>query len=211
MIALDYARTGASVRRISLYQSVKSTSEDEIVESIVKAVRPQTRVIAVTWVHSSTGLKIPVGRIADALKAVNARRSEEDRALLCVDGVHGFGVENATALGGNDAGRVPFVRASLGASRRLSLSSGTRKGEGRAAHSRAESPVQRGTGQTARHMSLEWTTCARGRGSVGGLSSRRWSSYARRQFPCCASPEIDAYAVQQMPQTASAPVGKGGG
>jgi len=55
-------------------------------------VRPQTRVIAVTWVHSSTGLKIPVGRIADALKAVNARRSEEDRALLCVDGVHGFGV-----------------------------------------------------------------------------------------------------------------------
>jgi selenocysteine lyase/cysteine desulfurase len=55
-------------------------------------------VVAVTWVHSSTGLKLPIARIAEALAAVNAEREQADRALLCVDGVHGLGVEDL-ALG----------------------------------------------------------------------------------------------------------------
>lgn len=46
--------------------------------------------------HSSTGLKMPVRRIADALAEINAGRSEADRVLLVVDGVHGFGVEDET-------------------------------------------------------------------------------------------------------------------
>src|SRR5207302_10618622 len=36
-------------------------------------------------------------RIADALAELNRGRDEADRALLCVDGVHGFGVEDAAA------------------------------------------------------------------------------------------------------------------
>jgi selenocysteine lyase/cysteine desulfurase len=64
---------------------------DAIVEAIRTAVTPKTRVVAVTWVHSSTGVRLPIRRIAEALARLNADRDEADRALLCVDGVHGFG------------------------------------------------------------------------------------------------------------------------
>lgn len=55
-----------------------------------------TRVVAVTWVHSSTGVKLPIRAIADMLATINGPRPAEQRVLLCVDGVHGFGAENAT-------------------------------------------------------------------------------------------------------------------
>jgi isopenicillin-N epimerase len=45
-------------------------------------------------VHSCTGVKTPVRRIADVVQRVNAKRGPDDRILLCVDGVHGFGVED---------------------------------------------------------------------------------------------------------------------
>jgi len=38
---------------------------------------------------------LPVRAIADALGEINAGRALPDRALLCVDGVHGFGVDAA--------------------------------------------------------------------------------------------------------------------
>lgn len=87
-------RTGASIRQIPLYRTLATVSREEIVETLVKAVRPQTRIVAVTWVHSSTGLKLPIREMADALAKINAGRAEGDRALLCVDGVHGLGVED---------------------------------------------------------------------------------------------------------------------
>lgn len=89
------ARSGAPLRRIPLYRRLNGVSSEEIVDALVRAVRPETRVVAVTWVHSSTGLKLPIRAMADALARVNAGRAEGDRALLCVDGVHGFGVEDA--------------------------------------------------------------------------------------------------------------------
>src|SRR5262245_59458884 len=87
------AHTGAAVRRVPLYAVPEKTTEDEIVGSLVKAIQPRTRAVAVTWVHSSTGVKLPIRRMADVLADVNKRRAEHDRVLLCVDGVHGFGVE----------------------------------------------------------------------------------------------------------------------
>jgi len=89
-------RSGARVRSVSLYQRLDRVSADEIVQALIANVRPETRVIAVTWVHSSTGLKLPLRRIAGALAGVNATRPERERALLCVDGVHGLGVEDVT-------------------------------------------------------------------------------------------------------------------
>jgi selenocysteine lyase/cysteine desulfurase len=86
-------RTGATVRRIRLYEKLDTVSEDEIVGSVVKALTPKTRLVAVTWVHSSTGLKLPIRKIADALAEANAKRDEGDRALLSVDGVHAVGAE----------------------------------------------------------------------------------------------------------------------
>jgi isopenicillin-N epimerase len=90
------SRTGASVRRIQLYQNPADASISEMVDSLIQAVRPQTRIVAVTWVHSSTGVKLPIREIAEGLSKINAGRDQADRALLCVDGVHGLGVENVT-------------------------------------------------------------------------------------------------------------------
>jgi isopenicillin-N epimerase len=88
------SRSGATVRKISLYDRPGAASESEIVDRVARGVRPQTRVLALTWVHSSTGVKLPIRKIADALAPLNAGRRERDRVLLCVDGVHGFGIEN---------------------------------------------------------------------------------------------------------------------
>ena len=75
-------RTGATVRRVPLYASPATASADEMVEALVRAVTPKTRIVAVTWVHSGTGVKLPIRRIADALDRLNAGRDEDDRALL---------------------------------------------------------------------------------------------------------------------------------
>jgi isopenicillin-N epimerase len=93
-LQLKAERTGASVRKIRLYDESAAASADTIVRRVVAAVTPRTRVVALTWVHSSTGVKLPIRRIADALRLLNRGRSESDRILLCVDGVHGFGIEN---------------------------------------------------------------------------------------------------------------------
>jgi selenocysteine lyase/cysteine desulfurase len=88
--------TGASVRKVALYAVPAKASEDEIVGNLVKAVGPRTRAVAVTWVHSSTGVKLPIRKMSDALADLNKRRGADDRVLLCVDGVHAFGVEKET-------------------------------------------------------------------------------------------------------------------
>jgi len=91
------ARVGASYREISLYDEQREAiSENEIVQRALAAITPRTRVLALTWVHSSTGVKLPIRQIADGLAQLNARRDARERVLLCVDGVHGFGVEDAT-------------------------------------------------------------------------------------------------------------------
>jgi len=105
-LKLRAERTEASVRQIPLYRNLATVSKDEIVDSVVNAMRPQTRIVAVTWVHSSTGLKLPIREIADALTKLNANRPQADRALLCVDAVHGLGVE---AVGMTDLGCDFFV------------------------------------------------------------------------------------------------------
>jgi selenocysteine lyase/cysteine desulfurase len=84
-------RTGAPVRRVPLYDDPRAATEQGIVAALKAAIAPNTRVVAVTWVHSSTGVRLPVPAIAAMLAEVNTGRGADDRALLCVDGVHGFG------------------------------------------------------------------------------------------------------------------------
>jgi selenocysteine lyase/cysteine desulfurase len=92
-LSLDYraARAGTKVRRIALYDEPSRANVDEITARLAKAIRPETRVIAVTWVHSGTGVKLPLRAMADVIARANAKRAAADRALLFVDGVHGFG------------------------------------------------------------------------------------------------------------------------
>jgi selenocysteine lyase/cysteine desulfurase len=84
--------TGASVRRVRLYDEPALASEKAVLEAIRSAVTPRTRAVAITWVHSSTGVKLPVRAIADALAERDAELGKR-KTLLCVDGVHGLGVE----------------------------------------------------------------------------------------------------------------------
>ena len=93
-IRLAAGRVGATMRKVALYDESATASEDEIVDRLRGALRPRTRVVGVTWVHSSTGVKLPLRAIGAALAEHNARRSDTEPVLLVVDGVHGFGVED---------------------------------------------------------------------------------------------------------------------
>lgn len=90
-IRLAAERSGAGARLISLYDDIADVSGDQMVERLRREVRSNTRVLALTWVHSSNGLKIPVRAIADMVADANRGRDEDDRLLLCIDGVHGVG------------------------------------------------------------------------------------------------------------------------
>ncbi|MBA1292724.1 aminotransferase class V-fold PLP-dependent enzyme [Pseudomonas lurida] len=85
---------GTQVRRISLFENPSQVSVDEILGNIQRAIRPQTRVLGMTWVQSGSGVKLPIGEIGTLVADVNRHRDERDRILYVVDGVHGLGVEN---------------------------------------------------------------------------------------------------------------------
>jgi selenocysteine lyase/cysteine desulfurase len=95
-LRLAAERNGAKVRRVRLYDRPAQTTVDEILGRLTAAVTPATRAVALTWVHSSTGVKLPIAQIGAALAEANAARSPADRVLLCVDGVHGLGAEDET-------------------------------------------------------------------------------------------------------------------
>lgn len=95
-IRLAAERAGATFRKIALFDDIKLVSEEEIVSRIKKAIVPKTRVVGITWVHSSTGLKLPIRSIAQVIADSNKGRTEADHVLLIVDGVHGIGVEDET-------------------------------------------------------------------------------------------------------------------
>jgi isopenicillin-N epimerase len=93
-IRLSTERNGATWRKVPLFDSFDGISSGDIVDRLRKAIMPKTRVLGVTWVHSSSGLQMPIGAIAGMLQDVNRSRDANDRVLLVVDGVHGIGVED---------------------------------------------------------------------------------------------------------------------
>ena len=90
-IRLATERNGASVRKIALFEEAATATVDDIVARVRSAIRPATRVLGVTWVHSATGIKLPIRCLADLVQEVNRGRAEADHLLLVVDGVHGLG------------------------------------------------------------------------------------------------------------------------
>ncbi len=94
-------RTGAVVRTIALYEDSARATADEVVGNLAKALTAKTRVVAMTWVHSSTGVRLPIAEMSQAIADANKGRDENDRILFCVDGVHGLGIVDTTlpALG----------------------------------------------------------------------------------------------------------------
>jgi isopenicillin-N epimerase len=96
-IRFSAERSGAAVRFVALHDGAAQADAGQMVERLRRAIGPRTRAVGLTWVHSSTGLKLPIADLAAVVAAANAGRSAADRCLLIVDGVHGFGVEDVDA------------------------------------------------------------------------------------------------------------------
>ena len=92
-IRLATARAGATMRKTTLFKQAREASVDEIVGNLEAAIRPQTKVVGVTWVHSSTGIRLPIREISTML------RNRPQAPLLVVDGVHGLGAADETIAG----------------------------------------------------------------------------------------------------------------
>jgi selenocysteine lyase/cysteine desulfurase len=88
---LAVEKAGASWRRVPLYADPAAASEDEMVANLKRGIGPRTRVVGITWVHSSSGVKIPVRALTKTIEEANAGREEKDRILIVLDAVHGFG------------------------------------------------------------------------------------------------------------------------
>ncbi|HEX9895596.1 MAG TPA: aminotransferase class V-fold PLP-dependent enzyme [Gemmatimonadales bacterium] len=84
------ARSGCGVRYLALYDRPAHAAAAEIIGRLERAISPRTRAVGVTWVHSSTGVKLPITAMAEVVARANRGRASADRCLLIVDGVHGF-------------------------------------------------------------------------------------------------------------------------
>jgi selenocysteine lyase/cysteine desulfurase len=95
-MALEFGsrRSGATIRKIPLYEDSSQFSVEDCVRRLKSAIADKTRVVACTWVHSSSGVKLPIRAMADVIDAVNATREPADQIIFCVDGVHGLGIED---------------------------------------------------------------------------------------------------------------------
>ena len=81
-------RTGASIQRVTLYDDPAQATVDQMVERVAGGITPRTKVVALTWVHSSTGVRVPVAEICAALDGLN--KVPRSQYVVCIDGVHGF-------------------------------------------------------------------------------------------------------------------------
>jgi selenocysteine lyase/cysteine desulfurase len=91
--------SGGRVRRVRLYDpdDPARASTDEIVSRLRAAIGPRTRAVALTWVHSGTGVKLPLDEVAAAVRAAGERHGA--KVLLCVDGVHALAAEDVRLPG----------------------------------------------------------------------------------------------------------------
>lgn len=87
-------REGFKLNTIRLYEEPKDASTTEMLKRIRQHVTAKTRVLALTWVHSGSSVKLPVAKVGELVAELNRGRDDANRILYCVDGVHGFGVDN---------------------------------------------------------------------------------------------------------------------
>ena len=84
-------RAGGSYRQAALYAEPAKVSTDEVVRNVRENLRDNTRLFGMTWVHSGTGVKMPVEAVGEVIAAHNKGKSDESRTLFAIDGVHGLG------------------------------------------------------------------------------------------------------------------------
>ncbi|MDT3311989.1 aminotransferase class V-fold PLP-dependent enzyme [Pseudomonas sp. rhizo66] len=87
-------RDGTRVRKLRLFDNPQNISLDQVLDTINRNIRPETRVLGMTWVHSGSGVKLPISAISRLVDEHNRQRDDKDRLIYVVDGVHGFGVDD---------------------------------------------------------------------------------------------------------------------
>ena len=87
-------QSGGTLRQAALYADPATVTADEVADNVRRNLRENTRLLAVTWVHSGTGVKMPIARIAEVVQTHNRGKAPNRRTYLAVDGVHGFGTED---------------------------------------------------------------------------------------------------------------------
>jgi selenocysteine lyase/cysteine desulfurase len=96
-IRLATERAGATMRKVPLFEDAAQATTDSIIARLRQSITPKTRVIGLTWVHSSTGIRLPIREITAAL------RETGEPPLVVLDGVHGLGsVDETVATMGVD-------------------------------------------------------------------------------------------------------------
>ncbi|MDH5833416.1 aminotransferase class V-fold PLP-dependent enzyme [Luteimonas kalidii] len=90
-IRLAVDRAGASMRMVPLFADAASATIESIIDALLEGIGPKTRVVGLTWVHSNSGIRLPIREIAAALRA-----RPGPPLVLVVDGVHGLGSTDET-------------------------------------------------------------------------------------------------------------------
>lgn len=90
-LRLAAERSGAILDEVALYDDPAEATAEEMVRRVERALDDRTRLVALTWVHSGTGVRIPVRAIADVVADANRGRPTARRAVVCLDAVHGLG------------------------------------------------------------------------------------------------------------------------
>ena len=79
ILDLRTQRTGTRVRKIELFDNARDASHEQILTAIDRNIRPETRVLGMCWVHSGSGVKLPLGAIGALVDKHNRGRSDGDR------------------------------------------------------------------------------------------------------------------------------------
>ena len=87
--------TGARLRRVRLYppQRPQEATTAAMLRALDDAITRRTRLLACTWVHSGSGVRLPVRDVAAVVARHNRRRSASRRMVLAVDAAHALGTE----------------------------------------------------------------------------------------------------------------------
>ncbi|HUZ93817.1 MAG TPA: aminotransferase class V-fold PLP-dependent enzyme [Edaphobacter sp.] len=89
------ARTGCAIRTMRLYENGEANTPERLIEGVRAAITTRTRVLGLTWVHSCTGVKLPVREICRNLEQGKREGRVPKDLLIILDATHGVGAVNA--------------------------------------------------------------------------------------------------------------------
>lgn len=81
------------LKKIKLYEKSRWATCEEILENIHAAINKNTRIVCLTWVHSCSGIRLPIAKIGRLIEHINGFRTYENKIITVVDAVHAIGFE----------------------------------------------------------------------------------------------------------------------